>query len=122
MERIHEQKRSRKALDFEQISSLHQKKKNLFSFIESLGDLAFQPIRLDILDHCEKVAINLSTGLTREVVTKLAKNRVEKYSFPELRMIKNKRIKKNWSEEDIKILVWVISKYCQMQRIDSIKD
>ena len=26
-------------------------------------------------------------------------------------MIKNKRLKKNWSEEDIKILVWVISKY-----------
>lgn len=26
-------------------------------------------------------------------------------------MLKNKRIKKNWSEEDIKILVWVLSKY-----------
>jgi hypothetical protein len=26
-------------------------------------------------------------------------------------MIKNKRIKKNWSEEDVKILIWLISKY-----------
>lgn len=26
-------------------------------------------------------------------------------------MIKNKRIKKNWSEEDVQILIWVISKY-----------
>jgi hypothetical protein len=26
-------------------------------------------------------------------------------------MIKNKRIKKNWSEEDVLILIWVISKY-----------
>ena len=26
-------------------------------------------------------------------------------------MIKNKRIKKNWSEEDIKILIWLISKH-----------
>jgi hypothetical protein len=26
-------------------------------------------------------------------------------------MIKNKRVKKNWSEEDIKILVWILSKY-----------
>lgn len=37
-------------------------------------------------------------------------------------MIKNKRIKKNWSEEDIKILVWVISKYCQYHGIVNIKD
>jgi len=27
-------------------------------------------------------------------------------------MIKNKRIKKNWSEEDVEILVWIVSKYC----------
>lgn len=26
-------------------------------------------------------------------------------------MIKNKRLKKNWSEEDVKILIWIISKY-----------
>lgn len=26
-------------------------------------------------------------------------------------MIKNKRIKKNWSEEDVTIFIWVVSKY-----------
>jgi hypothetical protein len=31
------------------------------------------------------------------------------------RMIKNKRIKKNWSEEDIKILTWVVSKYADLK-------
>ncbi len=30
------------------------------------------------------------------------------------RMIKNKRIKKNWSEEDVKILIWLISKYADI--------
>jgi hypothetical protein len=29
-------------------------------------------------------------------------------------MIKNKRIKKNWSEEDVKILIWIISKYADI--------
>ena len=37
-------------------------------------------------------------------------------------MIKNKRIKKNWSEEDLKILVWVISKYCQFHGISHVRD
>lgn len=46
---------------------------------------------------------------------RLVKNRVDK-------MIKNKRIKKNWSEEDINILIWVISKYCQFHGISNIKD
>ena len=30
-------------------------------------------------------------------------------------MIKNKRIKKNWSEEDVQILIWVISKYADQK-------
>ena len=37
-------------------------------------------------------------------------------------MIKNKRIKKNWSEEDIKILIWVISKYADVNSIASIEN
>lgn len=37
------------------------------------------------------------------------------------RMIKNKRIKKNWSEEDVKILIWVVSKYCDFKDIDYIE-
>jgi hypothetical protein len=31
-------------------------------------------------------------------------------------MAKNKRIKKNWSDEDVQILIWVISKYCDSRR------
>lgn len=38
------------------------------------------------------------------------------------RMIKNKRVKKNWSEEDLKILVWVVSKYCQYHGISAVKE
>lgn len=30
-------------------------------------------------------------------------------------MMKNKRIKKNWSEEDVQILIWIISKYCDQK-------
>lgn len=37
-------------------------------------------------------------------------------------MIKNKRVKKNWSEEDLKILVWVVSKYCQYHGISAVKE
>lgn len=35
-------------------------------------------------------------------------------------MVKNKRIKKNWSDEDVQILIWVISKYSDMQGIKDI--
>jgi len=37
------------------------------------------------------------------------------------KMLKNKRIKKNWSEEDIKILVWVLSKYADLHAIVDIE-
>lgn len=36
-------------------------------------------------------------------------------------MIKNKRIKKNWSEEDVQILVWVISKYADSKGYSDIE-
>lgn len=31
-------------------------------------------------------------------------------------MLKTKRIKRNWGEEDLKILIWVISKYCDLRK------
>jgi hypothetical protein len=37
-------------------------------------------------------------------------------------MIKNKKIKKSWSESDLIILIWVISKYCSSQNIKDIKN
>jgi hypothetical protein len=36
-------------------------------------------------------------------------------------MIKNKRIKKNWSEEDVQILIWVISKYADKKHFEDIE-
>lgn len=40
----------------------------------------------------------------------MIKNRIEK-------MLKNKKIKKNWSEEDVKILIWIVSKYADKMGI-----
>jgi len=34
-------------------------------------------------------------------------------------MIKNNKIKKNWSEDDLQILVWLMSKYLQTRGIES---
>jgi hypothetical protein len=36
-------------------------------------------------------------------------------------MIKNKRIKKNWSEEDVQILIWVISKYADKKGLEDVE-
>lgn len=33
------------------------------------------------------------------------------------RMVKTKRIKRNWGEEDLKILIWIVSKYCDYKGI-----
>jgi len=32
-------------------------------------------------------------------------------------MMKNKKLKKNWSEEDVKVLVWIVSKYADKHAI-----
>lgn len=48
--------------------------------------------------------------ISDETILRMASGRIEK-------MLKNKRIKKNWSEEDIKILVWVLSKYADLHSI-----
>lgn len=36
-------------------------------------------------------------------------------------MIKTKKLKRNWGEEDLKILVWVVSKYCDLKNIDDVE-
>jgi len=35
-------------------------------------------------------------------------------------MLKNKRKKKNWSEQDLKILVWIVAKYCEYRGIEDV--
>jgi len=73
-------------------------------------------IREDILQHCEQVNKNkkvISSYISDETVVRLVSGRIDK-------MVKNKKLKKNWSEEDVKILVWVISKYCDKHDIDNV--
>jgi hypothetical protein len=83
-----------------------------------MGDLAEHrktDIREDILQHCEQVNKNkkvISSYISDETVIRLVSGRIDK-------MVKNKKLKKNWSEEDVKILVWVISKYCDKQGIQN---
>lgn len=36
------------------------------------------------------------------------------------RMVKNKKIRKNWSNKDLKILVWIIAKFCEKNKIKDI--
>ena len=35
-------------------------------------------------------------------------------------MVKNKKFKKNWSEEDVTILIWTVSKYSDFKGVRSI--
>lgn len=35
-------------------------------------------------------------------------------------MTKNKQKKKNWSHKDLKILVWIIAKYCNWKSIEDV--
>ena len=37
-------------------------------------------------------------------------------------MLKNKKIKKNWSNEDLKVLVWIVGKYCEKRRIKDLNN
>ena len=39
--------------------------------------------------------------------------------FPS-RMLKTKKLKRNWGEEDLKILIWIVSKYCDYKGIQDI--
>ena len=36
-------------------------------------------------------------------------------------MLKTKRLKRNWGEEDLKILVWVVSKYADQQGLTDLE-
>ena len=83
--------------------------------MEDLQEHRKSEIREDILQHCEQVNKNkkvVSSYISDETIIRLVSGRIDK-------MVKNKKLKKNWSEEDVKILVWVISKYCDKHHIDN---
>lgn len=101
----------RQLLSHEDIEEMYQAQSRLQSFIEGLGELKDTVIRTDVIEHCDRTKLNLNEYFSIENIEKMVKNRIEKYQYLKLRMIKNKRIKKNWSEEDVKILTWIVSKY-----------
>ena len=35
-------------------------------------------------------------------------------------MVKNRKVKKNWSDQDLKILIWIVAKYCEKKRIKDV--
>ena len=37
-------------------------------------------------------------------------------------MVKSKKVKKNWNDEDLKILVWTVGKYCEKNQIRDLAD
>jgi len=85
----------------------------MISFIEGIGEIKDTVIRTDVIEHCDRTKLNLNEYFSIENIEKMVKNRIEK-------MIKNKRIKKNWSEEDVKILTWIVSKYSDFKGISYI--
>lgn len=36
-------------------------------------------------------------------------------------MVKTRRIKRNWGQEDLKILVWIVSKYCDLHHYSDLE-
>ena len=47
--------------------------------------------------------------------------RIDKYLYHLFRMLKTKRIKRNWGTEDLCILIWIISKYCDYKNIHNLE-
>ena len=65
------------------------------------------------MTHCSqlnKTRKVIPNYISDETVMRMATCRIDK-------MVKNKKIKKNWSEEDLKILTWVVSKYSDLHCI-----
>jgi hypothetical protein len=68
------------------------------------------------MQHCEQINRSrkvIGGYISDETIVRLVTSRIDK-------MVKNKKIKKNWSEDDVKVLVWVISKYCDRNQIGNI--
>ena len=60
-----------------------------------------------MLTHCaqlNKTKKVIPNYISDETVLRMVSCRIDK-------MLKNRQVKKNWSEEDVKILVWTVSKH-----------
>ena len=81
--------------------------------MNELGEQRKSEMRFDVLQHCEQLNRNtkiIPSYISDETVLRMVGGRIDK-------MVKNKKIKKNWSEEDVKILAWVVSKFCDHHHI-----
>ena len=58
--------------------------------------------------------------LNYTMVREFTKSRIDKYAYLYIRMVKNRKIKKNWSNQDLKILVWIVAKYCEKKKIKDV--
>ena len=54
------------------------------------------------------------------MIREFTKSRIDKYGYIYIRMVKNRKIKKNWSNQDLKILVWIVAKYCEKKKIKDV--
>ena len=92
-------------------------KQKLVAFINSLKTLKKTELRVDVLAHCAQLNKNkrlLPAYISDESVVRMVNSRITK-------MAKNRKVKKNWSEEDVKILVWAVSKYADSQNFTDLE-
>lgn len=76
-------------------------------FIEELGPLKDTPLVSSMVHYCKDMNLGLKSW---ESILDLMEARLNK-------MIKNNKLKKNWSTEDLHILVWLLSKYLEKHNI-----
>ena len=84
--------------------------------MEEIGRLRNSLIQEEVLSHISSRGQKFEK-LNFKMVQQFARDRVKKYRENLLRIERNRRVKKNWSDEDLKILVWVVAKYCEWKSI-----
>jgi Cft2 family RNA processing exonuclease len=82
----------------------------MVKFVQNLHEHRKSELRPDVLVHSAQLNKNrkvLPSYISDETVLRMVSSRIDK-------MLKNRKVKKNWSEEDLKILVWTVSKYADL--------
>lgn len=92
------------------MEALFEAKRKLIKFVQGLHQYRKSELRPDVLAHCSQLNKSrrvIASYISDETIVRMVGGRIDK-------MLKNRKIKKNWSEEDLKILVWVVSKYADV--------
>ena len=101
-------------LDKQKIIHLKQTQNNFHNFVQGLGAIKDNHLPEVIKNWAYTPAMET---INSHKINSICEIRVEKYRCSLFRMIKNRKIKKNWSSEDILLLVWVIGKYIDQNQI-----